>query len=102
MREIRSLSGSLIAMRSPSPARLHKARNQALGTEFAQRNTAKLVLAIERTRAAGQFAAIADPRRRRVARQLSQLEARGEALFHRLGLVHDDRLQAIATAARLL
>src|SRR5688572_19561688 len=102
MRAIRSLSGSLMDMRSPSPARLHKARDQALGAKFAQRDAAKLVLAVERARPAGQLATIADARRRRIARHLGKLQARGEALFHRPGLVHDDRFEAVATSARLL
>src|ERR1041384_1853028 len=60
MRAIISPSGSVHLMRGPLPARLHQARDQALGTELAQRDTAELVLAVERTRPARHFAAIAD------------------------------------------
>src|SRR5262249_24869972 len=85
IRAIRSLMGSLTFMRSSSPARLHEARDQALGTELAQRNAAELVLAIEGARPAGHLAAIADTGRRRVARQFGQLQGRGKALLHWLG-----------------
>src|SRR4029079_7370164 len=93
MRAIRSLMGSFTFMRSSSPARLHKAGDQALGAELAQRNTAEFVLAIEGARPAGQLAAVADAGRRRIARQFGHLEGRGKALLHRLGLVHRNRLQ---------
>src|SRR6185436_2860751 len=74
MRAIRSPIGSFNCMRSSSPARLHKARDQALGTELAQRDPAELVLAVEAARAAGHFTAVADAGCRRVARQLGELE----------------------------
>src|SRR3954471_5356111 len=102
MRAIISPSGSFNCMRASSPARLHEARDQALGTELAKRDTTELVLAIERTRPARHFAAIADAGLTGVARHFGKLQRSGEALFHRLGLVHDDRFQAVATAARLL
>src|ERR1051325_2143184 len=59
MREIMSPSGSFNCMRASLPARLHQARDQALGTELAQRDTAELVLAVERARPAGHLAAAA-------------------------------------------
>src|ERR1700733_1450261 len=94
MRVMRSLMGSCVDMSDPPlPARLHEPGNQALGAEFTQRDTAELVLAINRARTAGYFAAIADPRRRRIARHLGELQRRREALFHRLLLVGDDGLQ---------
>src|SRR5262245_43988818 len=102
MRAIRSPIGSLSCMRACLPAGLHQARDQALGTELAQRDTAELVLPVERARPPGDFAAIADPGSVGVTRHLGKLQGRGKALFHRLGLVHDDRLQAVATATRHL
>src|SRR5580700_5138619 len=94
MRVMRSLIGSCVDMLRPSlPARLHQAGNQALGAEFAQRDAAKLVLAIDRTRPSGHFAAIANPGRRRIARHLGKFQRRREPLFHRLLAVGDDRLQ---------
>src|SRR6266496_1939277 len=102
MRAIRSPSGSLSCMRASLPARLHKARDQAFGTELAERDTAELVLAVERPRPAGHFAAIADAVDGRIARHLRKLQGRGKALLHRLGLVHDDRLEAVTAGTRLL
>src|SRR6202051_1402099 len=62
IRVMRSLIGSCVDMDRPSlPARLHEPGNQALGAEFAQRDTGKLVLAIDRARTAGHLAAVADP-----------------------------------------
>src|SRR6202167_36134 len=94
MRLMRSLIGSCVDMPDPSlPARLHEPGNQALGAEFTQRDTGKLVLAIDRARTPGQLAAVANPGRRRIARHLGKLQRRRKPLFHRLGLVGDDRLQ---------
>src|SRR5258706_3437335 len=94
MRVMRSVIGSCVDMFRPSlPARLHEPGNQALGAEFTQRDTAELVLAIDRARTPGHFAAVADPGRRRIARQLGELQRRGKPLFHRLLLVGDDGLQ---------
>src|SRR5882757_6392856 len=94
MRVMRSLIGSCVDIVRPSlPARLHEPGNQALGAEFTQRDTGKLVLAIDRARTPGHLATVADPRRRRIARQLGKLQRRGEPLFHRALLVGDDRLQ---------
>src|SRR5437764_11323694 len=58
------------------PARLHEPGNQALGAEFTQRDAGKLVLAVGRARTAGQFAAVANPRRRRIARHLGAPQPR--------------------------
>src|ERR1700719_107102 len=94
MRVMRSLIGSCVDMSDPPlPARLHEPGNQALGAEFTQRDAAELVLAIDRARASGHLAAIADARGRRIARHFGKLQGRREALFHRLLLVGDDRLQ---------
>src|SRR5581483_7338098 len=102
MREIRSPIGSFNCMRSSLPARLQQARDQALGAELTQRDARQLVLAVIPARAAGQFATVADARRRGIARQLGELQRRREALFHRLVLVVDNRLQARAAAGPLL
>src|SRR6185503_17760407 len=102
MRAIRSPTGSFIGMRSSLPARLQQAGNQALGAELAERDARQLVLAIDRARPPGDFATVAVADRRRIARQLGQLQGRSESLFHRLGLVHDDRLQPRAAAGKFL
>src|SRR5215470_11510494 len=86
MRAIISPSGSIMA-RPPSPARLDQAGDQPLGAEVAQRDAGELVLAVDAARAARNLAAIANPGRRRVTRQLGKLQRRREPLFHRLGLV---------------
>src|ERR1700722_12185378 len=102
MRVMRSLIGSCVDMSDPLPARLHEPGNQALGAEFTQRDAAELVLAIHRARTPGDLAAIADSRRRRIARQLGEFQRRGETLFHRLVLVGDDGLQLGALGRRVL
>src|ERR1700761_8867879 len=103
MRVMRSLIGSCVDIDRPSlPARLHEPGNQALGAEFAQRDAGQLVLAIVRARTARQLATQADARGRRVARHLGELQGRREALFHRLGLVGDDRLQTRALGRGVL
>src|SRR5262249_36550605 len=102
MRAIRSPMGSFNCMRLSSPARLHKTRNEALGAKLPQRDTAELVLAIDGARATGQLAAVAITVLGRVARQLGELQRRRKALFHRLGLVHGDRLQARPAAGVFL
>src|SRR5262249_19271347 len=84
------------------PARLDEARDQPPGAEVAQRDARHLELAIVAARPAGDLAAIADPVRGRVARQLRELERRREPLLHRLALVARDRLQAGAPARILL
>src|SRR3954471_12360751 len=94
MRVIRSLIGSCVDILRPSlPARLDEAGNQPLRTVFAHRDAAHLVLAIDRARPAGDLAAVANPGRRRIARQLGELQGRREALLHRLLPVGDDGLE---------
>src|SRR5580658_3575524 len=79
MRAIISPSGSVKAIvRSSLPARLHKTRNEAFGAEIAQRDAAHPQLAVIGLRAAGDLAAVVHARRRRIARQLGELEGRGE------------------------
>src|SRR5215470_15563111 len=94
IRAIISPSGSFKAIARPSlPARLQKARDHALRSQLAERDTAHLELAIVGLRAAGDDAAIVNARRRRVARQLGEFQRRREALLHRLGLVVRDCLE---------
>src|SRR6266403_1935447 len=100
---MRSLIGSCVDMfRPPLPARLDEAGNKALRAVFAHRDAAHLVLAIDRARTAGDFAAVANPGRRRIARQLGELQRRREALFHRLLLVGDDGLELRALLRSVL
>src|SRR5215475_12978679 len=94
MRAIISPSGSFKAIARPSlPARLQQARDHALRSHVAQRNTTHLELPVVGLRAAGDDAAIVNPRRRRVAWQLGKFQRGREALFHRLGLVVGKRFQ---------
>src|SRR5258707_749346 len=102
MRAIMSPIGSFTAIAAPSPARLHEAGNQALGTELAQRDTAETMLAVVGARAPGQFAAIANTGRRRIAWQFGKLEGRGETLLHRQFLIVRDRLQRLAPVGEFL
>src|SRR3954447_1330573 len=102
MRAIRSPTGSFTCMRSSLPARLHEAGNQALGAELAERDARQLVLAVDRARAPGHLATVAITLWRRVTRQLSHLHGRREALFHRLGFVHGNRLQPRTAGGVLL
>src|SRR5688500_18730467 len=93
MRVSMSPSGSFISISISSPARLHQARDLALVAHLAQRNAAHLELAIIGARPAGHLAAIADTGRRRVARQLGELQPGGEAVLLAEALVHCRRLQ---------
>src|SRR5690554_4865172 len=96
MRAIMSLSGSLIIIsRSPLPAGLGHAGHLAQRSEFAQRDTAHLELAVVGARTARDLAAVADAHRGGVARQLGELEAGLETLLQRLGLIVGDGLQRI-------
>src|SRR5207244_1331338 len=98
-----SPSGSFNAIvRAPLPARLQKAGNQALGAEIPERNAAELVLAIEGARAAGHFAAVAHPRRRRVARQFGELQRGRETFLDRPLAVARNRLEPDAPAGKFL
>src|ERR1700738_1187508 len=96
MRAIMSPMGSLAGISSSSPARLHEAGNLAERPKLAQRDPAHLQLAIEGARAPRDLAAVADARRRRVARHGRQLQARVEALLQREVLVVGDRLESVA------
>src|SRR5215211_1133689 len=78
MRVSISPTGSLIMGTPPLPARLHEARDQACGAEVAQRDPRHAELAVVGSRAPSDLAAVADPRRVRVAGQFGELEARLE------------------------
>src|SRR4051812_19930939 len=93
MRENRSPSGSVIDMRSSSPARLDEAGNHALGAKLPERDAAHLQLAVIGARATGDFAAVAHAILGRIARQLRKLQRRREALLHRHALVARDAAQ---------
>src|SRR5215467_11306618 len=93
MRAIMSPIGSFTAIATSSPARLHEARDEPLGAEVAQRDAAEFMLAVIGARTARQFAAVADTRCRRIARQFSELEGGGKPLLHGQLLVAGDRLE---------
>src|SRR6266545_4069843 len=103
MRAIMSPSGSFKAIdRSSLPARLEQARDHALGPEVPERDAGKLVLAVIGPRSSRHLAAVADARRRRIARELRELQRRGEPFLHRLVLVARDRPQPRTAARKLL
>src|SRR6266700_5296466 len=103
MRAIISPRGSFKAIARPSlPARLQKAGDHSLRSHVAQRDTAHLELPVVGLRASGDDAAIVNPRRRRVARQLGKLQRGREALLHRPGLVIGQRFQPGAPLRILL
>src|SRR6266852_6662153 len=78
---------------SPLPARLDHAGNLAGRGEFAQRDARELEFAVDAARTSGQLAAVADARRRRIARQLGQLEPRRELLLGGQRAIVGDRLE---------
>src|SRR5690606_34903212 len=77
----------------PLPARLGQAGDLPQVAQFAHGDPAHLQLAVEGPRTARHFAAVADARRGRVARQLSQLQTSVETLFQRQALVVGGRLE---------
>src|SRR5512135_1359511 len=72
MRAIISPIGSFTAIAPSSPARLHKARNQAFGAKVAQRDAAQAMLAVVGARTAAEFTTIAHACLGRITRQFSQ------------------------------
>src|SRR5215470_12245751 len=102
IRAIMSPIGSFTAIAPSSPARLHKARDEALGTKLAQRDAAQAMLAVIRTRTAAEFAAVAYARLRGITRHFSKLQGSGKTLFHRQLLVVRDRLELRAPVGKLL
>src|SRR6185312_9868308 len=84
------------------PARLDQAWDLAVIAEITQRDTRYFKLAIIGARTAGHFAAVADAGLGRVARHRGKLQLSAKALFHRLGLIHDDRLEGRAPCGVLV
>src|SRR5512147_1626391 len=76
MRVSMSAIGSLMLMRFSLPARLDHAGHLALEREVAQLAARNAELAVHAPRASGEGAAVAQPHRRGVARQLLQAHAR--------------------------
>src|SRR5215472_12651684 len=104
IRVSKSPTGSVIAMvyGPPLPARLHHAGQGAQRGQLPQRQARELELAIDRARTPGDLAAIADARRRGVARQLGKLEPRAETLLRRQPVVDSHRLERGALGGVLL
>src|SRR5262245_45862423 len=97
-----SATGSCMLIAFSLPACLDDAGHFALEREVAQLVPPEAELAVDAARAAGERAAVAQPHRRGVARQLLQLGAR---LFLRLvggARVADDLLQRGALRLELL
>src|SRR6516225_1591923 len=95
MRVSKSPSGSFMPT-PPSPARLDHSGDAALACQFAQHVAAHLELAVVAARAAGQLAAVAHPRGRRIARQLGELQLRRKAHLRRLRQIAGDLFQLLA------
>src|SRR6202008_987849 len=102
MRAIMSPIGSFTAIAPSSPARLHKARDEALGAKLAQCDTAQAMLAVIRARAAAELAAVAYARLRGITRHFSKLQRSGKTLLHRQLLVLRDCLELRAPVGKLL
>src|SRR6266404_1856571 len=84
MRVSKSPTGSVIMVYGPPlPARLDDAGQSARRRKFSQRQARKLEFAVHGARTARELAPIADARRRRIARQLGELEPGAEALLRR-------------------
>src|SRR5689334_1692262 len=102
IRAIMSPIGSFTPIAPSSPARLHKARNEAFGAKLAQCDTTQAMLAVISARTPAQFAAVANARFRGIARQFSQLQSSGETLLHRQLLVVCDRFELRAPVGKFL
>src|SRR6516225_2860410 len=88
--------------RVTSPARLDQAGDHALGAEIPQRDAAHPELAVVPAGAPGHLATVADARRRRIARQLRELELGVESIFQRPRLVIGDRFEPSAFGSKFL
>src|SRR5438270_5586662 len=94
-RAIMSPMGSLTMSIPSSPARLDETGNLSGRAKLPQRDPAHLHLAIEGAWTAGDHAAISDPPRRGVARQLGELEPRIEPFLERQRFVLGGVLQRL-------
>src|SRR6185312_15617743 len=101
IRAIMSPIGSFTIAPS-SPARLHKAWNEAFGAKLAQCDTTQAMLTVISARTPTQFAPIANARFRGIARQFSQLQSSGKTLLHRQLLVVCDRFELRAPVGKFL
>src|SRR5215467_2766091 len=102
IRAIMSPIGSFTAIAPSSPARLHKARDEAFGAKLAQRDAAQAMLAVIRARTPAELAAVADARLRGIARYFGKLQGGSKTLFHRQLLVVRDRLELRAPIGKFL
>src|SRR6478609_578400 len=93
MRVSRSPRGSVIAIFVPLPARLDHAGDQTLVGQLPEHDPRQAELAVISARPASQLAAVANPRRVPVARQLGHLQARDQALGLVLRLIVRDRFE---------
>src|SRR5262249_27496203 len=87
---------------SPLPARLDHAGDLTLGGQIAQRDPRELQFAIERARTARQFATVANAGGGGIARQLRELQTRGETLFERELFVQRGSAQLVTARGVLL
>src|SRR5262245_1283526 len=97
-----SAIGSVIGMGTPLPARLDQAGATTVKRDQPQLAARNPELAVDAARAPGERAAVPQPHRRGIARQLLQLFARGEALFGRQLRVVRDLEQLLAPGGVLL
>src|SRR5262245_39897234 len=102
MRVSMSPSGSFISIFDSSPARLDHAGPLALVAHPAERDAAHLELAVEGTRTARHLATVAHARRRRIARQLGELQPRRKAVLVAKIRIGRRRLQFRALGGVLL
>src|SRR3546814_17186835 len=93
MRVSISPRGSVNGIVYTLPAGLREAGDQALVAQFPQHDPRQSEFAINSARAASHLAAVADPGRVRIARDLSHLQTRDQTLRVVLGLIVRDRLQ---------
>src|SRR3982751_4055775 len=93
MRVSMSPRGSVIAILNPLPARLDDAGDEALVGQVPEHDPRQAELAVISSRPAGQLAAVTNPRRVPVTRQLGHLQARHQALGFVTRLIVRDRSQ---------
>src|ERR1700733_13196101 len=101
MRVSRSAIGSVMLMRRPSPARLGEARDLTAARDLADLHPRQPELAVHPTRAPGDGATVAVPRRTGVARLRLQLRLRRHTLLGR-ALGASDQLLELGALRRVL